>query len=189
MPRHEFVKAVQRLGYDKIVGVDEVGRGALAGPVVVGAVELNHPIDGINDSKLLTGSRRTELAALIARHARQISFGQASNEEIDQLGLGAALKLAYHRCLDRIEFDLVLTDHYALKRITHLRAVRGDSLFYPVAAASIVAKVYRDQLMSVYHQFHPQFNWRKNVGYGTLEHRQLVNKIGPSPLHRRSFLS
>lgn len=187
-PRPKFVKDLQSLGYKTIVGVDEVGRGALAGPLVVAAVEIYRPILGINDSKLLSASRRELLADQISRSALQIAFGSASNDEIDQLGLSAAQELAYHRCLDVMTFDLVLTDNYWLKPIRHIKAVKGDSLFYPVAAASIVAKVYRDQLMSVYHQAHPEYLWGQNAGYGTLAHIKALDAIGPSPLHRKSFL-
>lgn len=187
-PRHQFIKDLQLLGYEKIVGIDEVGRGALAGPLVVAAVEIYKPIDGINDSKLLSVRQRELLADLIKQHAIQIAFGSASNDEIDQLGLSAAQKLAYQRCLDRLEFDLVLTDNYGLEPIKYLKAIQGDSLFYPVATASIVAKVYRDQLMSVYHQAHPEYCWRQNAGYGTPAHQKALDAIGPSPLHRKSFL-
>ncbi|MDP3992703.1 MAG: ribonuclease HII [bacterium] len=187
-PRPRFVKDLQLLGYERIVGVDEVGRGALAGPLVVAAVEIYQPINGINDSKLLTRAKRELLSDLISQSAKQVRFGQASNLEIDELGLAAAQRLAYERCLDGMSFDLALTDFYALKGIKHLKAIKGDQLFYPVAAASIVAKVHRDQLMSVYHQAHPDYLWADNAGYGTRAHKKALGSIGPSPLHRQSFL-
>src|SRR3990167_4278265 len=166
-PRHQFIKEVQSLGYEKVIGIDEVGRGALSGPIIVAAVEIYVPIVGINDSKLLSARRRVLLANQITQSSRQLSFGQASNNEIDRLGLSAALELAYQRCLEHMIFDLVLTDFYTLKGLRHIKAIKGDQLFYPVAAASVVAKVYRDQLMAVYHHFHPRYSWQKNAGYGT----------------------
>ena len=142
-------------GYSHVLGIDEVGRGALAGPVVVAAVEIYRPIVGINDSKLLSANKRVLLARQITQESQQLSFGQASNIEIDKLGLSAALELAYMRCLERMVFDLVLTDNYHLSNLPYIRSIKGDQLFYPVSAASIVAKVFRDQVMSVYHSFHP----------------------------------
>lgn len=187
-PDYRFTESLQELGYSRIIGIDEVGRGALAGPIVVAAVEIYQPITGINDSKLLSRAKREILSDQISQSAKQVQFGQASNAEIDDLGLSAAQQLAYDRCLDRLIYDLVLTDFYALKGIKHLKAVKGDQLFYPVSAASIIAKVYRDQLMAIYHQSHPQYNWRQNAGYGTAEHKKALDSIGPSPLHRMTFL-
>src|SRR3989338_1196919 len=189
-PNPDFLKELQKLGYQRIVGVDEVGRGALAGPLVVGAVEIYQPIDGITDSKLLSSKQRGLFANQIAQYSMQISFGQASNEEIDQLGLKVALDLAYQRALANLQFDLLLTDHLHPPGGggRFISAIGGDSLFYPVAAASIMAKVYRDQLMAIYHQFLPDFNWQKNAGYGTKEHNEALNAFGPTVLHRRTFL-
>lgn len=155
---------------------------------MVAAVEIYQPIIGVNDSKLIKPSRRGQLAKEITRLALQLSFGASSNEEIDSLGLSAALELAYQRCLAQMGFELVLTDNYHLGHLPHLKTVKGDQFFYPVAAASIVAKVYRDQLMRVYHQFHPQFGWETNVGYGTANHKKALDNIGSSSLHRQSFL-
>lgn len=180
---------MRQLGYQRIVGIDEVGRGALAGPLVVGAVEIYQPIDGITDSKQISGFQRELLANQIIQSAVQISFGQASNAEIDRLGLSKAQQLAYKRALVKMNFDLLLTDHYHLTGVPRfISAKKGDSLFYPVAAASIVAKVYRDQLMSMYHQFQPEYNWQKNAGYGTRSHYQALDNFGLTTLHRRSFL-
>ena len=187
-PRHQFVKEVQSLGYEKIIGIDEVGRGALSGPIIVAAVEIYLPMIGVTDSKLLPAKQRGLLARQVIQASQQLSFGQASNIEIDSLGLSSALRLAYERCLERMAFDLVLTDNYSLPNIPHVKCVKGDQLFYPVSAASIIAKVFRDQLMAIYHQFHPQYSWDSNAGYGTLEHKRALDSVGPSPLHRQSFL-
>ncbi|MCR4277391.1 MAG: ribonuclease HII, partial [Candidatus Berkelbacteria bacterium] len=155
LPSLRFIKKVKDLGYERIVGIDEVGRGALSGPVVVAAVEIYVPIVGINDSKLLSAKQRLSLSDQIAQGSQQLSFGQASNDEIDNLGLRAALELAYQRCLEQMTFDLVLTDNYYLSAHPHIKSIRGDQFFYPVAAASIVAKVYRDRLMRVYAEQFP----------------------------------
>lgn len=188
-PKLNFIQQLAKFGYRRIVGVDEVGRGAIAGPVVVAAVELPVFVDGINDSKLLDRQTRTEISHHIRRLALQISFGAASEKEIDQLGLTAALALAYDRALTHCQSDLILTDNYRLKNLAHIKTIKGDQLFYPVAAASIVAKVLRDQQMSVYHRFYPEYGWCDNAGYGTAFHKQAVKKYGASPLHRQLFLS
>ncbi|QQG50237.1 MAG: ribonuclease HII [Candidatus Berkelbacteria bacterium] len=188
-PDFHLLKQLQDLGYQEIVGVDEVGRGALAGPVIVAAVEIATEIPGVNDSKLLERRFRAEVAQIIHRSVVRIRFGYASHLEIDSLGLSQALRLAYQRALSEFEADLVLTDHYdPPTKCRYIRATHGDSLFYPVAAASIVAKVYRDQLMKVYDRFFPEYVWHQNAGYGTAFHRQKISEIGPCTLHRQSFL-
>lgn len=187
-PNFALLAELKSLGYQKIIGVDEVGRGALAGPLVVAAVELNIRIDDVTDSKLLSAARRRIVAEQIHTLADQIGFGSASVEEINALGLSAALKLAYSRALAAVEADLVLTDFVRLPGRKFISQPQGDRYFYPTAAASIVAKVYRDQLMTVYHQAHPRYGWATNVGYGTAEHRAALQKIGPSDLHRLAFL-
>lgn len=188
-PKFSFLKELNKLGYQKIIGVDEVGRGALAGPVVVAAVEVTVSISGVDDSKKISRQGRVNLAHRLHSTCQTVRFGISSNEEIDTLGLSEALKKAYDRALALTEADIVLTDHFDPPNIKrYLRATRGESLFYPVAAASIVAKVYRDQLMRVYDRFFPDYRWSDNVGYATSFHRQAIAQNGPSPLHRKSFL-
>ncbi len=187
-PDWQFLAELKALGYSRIIGIDEVGRGALAGPLIVAAVELTGLIEGINDSKLVSKQKRRELAYKIHQQAKQIKLGWATNQEIDQLGLGPALKLAYARALEQIEADLVLTDNISLPDHSFIRSIKGDQFFYPVAAASIVAKVYRDQLMTVYHQFFPEYLWETNVGYGTATHLEALSKHSFTSLHRQSFL-
>lgn len=187
-PDFKLIQDLRRRGYRRIVGIDEVGRGALAGPLVVAVVQIDQFITGINDSKQVRASLRRTLAEQINRQAEQIAVGLASNAEIDRLGLSRALRLAYDRALAKIKADLFLTDNYSLPGRPHFRAIKGDQFFYPTAAASIVAKVYRDQLMGVYHCFYPHFGWQTNVGYGTLFHRQNIERYGSSPLHRQLFL-
>lgn len=189
-PEFLFVERLGKAGFKRIVGLDEVGRGSLAGPLVVAAVELTLEIADIDDSKRLNPSQRASLAAKIHRGAKQIRFGQVSNKEIDELGLTGAQRLAYQRSLELIDADLILTDNYYPPIASRcLSAVRGDQLFYPVAAASIVAKVYRDQLMKLYDRFFPAYLWESNVGYATAQHLQALKMHGLSPLHRESFLT
>lgn len=176
--------------FGKIVGLDEVGRGALAGPIVVAAVEINIILPNVCDSKKMSAASRDQLTPLLVANSAQLSLGQASNTEIDELGINQAQELAYARALKNIAADLYLTDFVRLpKSYKTIRAVHGDSLFYPVAAASIIAKTYRDQLMRSYHRFFADYNWHTNVGYGTTTHKQKIAEIGVSPLHRKSFLS
>lgn len=176
------------MGYQKIVGLDEVGRGALAGPMIVAAVEITSHIGGVNDSKTIRRFGREQLAKIIHEQANQVSFGEVSNLEIDQLGVTAALQLAYARALKKIEADLLLTDFITLPGYKHIRAIRGDSLFYPVAAASIVAKVYRDNIMRQLHLDFEDYGWDQNVGYGTKKHLDAIQEYGRTPFHRQSFL-
>ena len=188
-PNFQLEKDIRKnWGVQRIVGVDEVGRGALAGPIIVVAVELTKQLPNINDSKLLSKNARTLLATKIHRTYRQCRIGWATNSEIDRLGIAKSLALAYDRALRKIEAQLILTDHVKLNR-PHISSVRGDQLFYSVAAASIVAKVYRDTLMRVYHQFYPDFDWANNAGYGTKKHFDGISTHGTTKLHRQSFLN
>lgn len=173
--------------YPRIVGVDEVGRGALAGPIVVAAVEISEEIKGVNDSKLLSRLSRATIANLLKNSCLQREYGIVTNIEIDELGVSAALNLAYSRALENITADIILTDNVRLPGLPHMKSVRGDQLFYPTAAASIVAKVYRDELMHNLHQEFPVYDWINNVGYGTKHHLDAIKKNGRCAWHRRSF--
>ncbi len=188
-PDFSLLTELKKFGYRKIVGADEVGRGAIAGPIVVAVVEISDYFSGVTDSKLISKRERTRLAELLYP-AVTVSIGSSSNVEIDELGLGAAQRLAYSRALKGIEFDLILADHYnPPTSIAFIRATKGEKLFYPVAAASIIAKVYRDQLMSVYARFFPEFGWETNAGYATKYHLEQIRKIGKTILHRYSFIN
>lgn len=179
----------KHFGFKRIVGLDEVGRGALAGPLVVAAVEILVDLPGLTDSKALSEKNRVELARLIIIEARQVALGIVSNLEIDQLGLTAAQTLAYQRALQNVSADLYLTDFIKLPiAAKSIRAPKGESLFYPIAAASILAKTYRDQLMRSYHKFLPYYHWQTNVGYGTFSHYAAIKQHGNSALHRQSFI-
>lgn len=173
-----------------IAGVDEVGRGPLAGPVVAAAVILIEPVDGLADSKLLTGEVREELAAILRRSAR-IGIGAASVAEIDRLNILQASLLAMRRAVLRLGClpDLALIDG---NRAPDLPCpaeaiVDGDAKVEAISAASIVAKVTRDRLMRRLALRYPQYGWESNVGYATPAHRDALWRLGPCRHHRRSF--
>ncbi len=180
-------------GFGVIVGVDEVGVGPLAGPVMAAAVWLDPEAipEGLRDSKVLGSARRTALAEAIRRVA-VVSIGQASVDEIDVLNVLAASHLAMRRALTGLEVvpDLVLVDGARLPAGLGCAArtiVRGDASCLSIAAASIVAKVARDALMVDLAQQNPGYGWERNMGYPTREHRQALAALGATAHHRRSF--
>ena len=175
------------------VGVDEAGRGPLAGPVVAAAVILDRRRvpRGIDDSKKLTEAAREGLYDRIVRSSTGWGVGIVDVEEIDRLNIYHATMLAMSRAVDAlgIEPGMVLVDGNALPKWRHpARAiVSGDALSRSIAAASIIAKVTRDRMMQEYDGQYPGYGWRQNKGYGTAEHRAALIELGPTPLHRRSF--
>lgn len=177
-----------------IAGVDEAGRGCLAGPVVASAVILDptRPIAGLNDSKKLTASVRMELREEIMDKAAVWAIGWAGPKEIDEINILQATYLAMHRSLEQLssEPELLLIDGNRFKPYADIPfrcEVKGDGRFYSIAAASILAKTERDLYMKKIHEEFPEFNWAKNKGYPTVEHRRALHERGPSPYHRRSF--
>ncbi len=178
-----------------IAGVDEAGRGPLAGPVVAAAVVLNRRKvpKGIDDSKKLCAVRREDLCGAI-RQAAAVGVGIATVEEIDTLNILWATMLAMDRAV-RALIDggiapaMILVDGNRCPRWTHtsLAIVDGDALCLSIAAASIVAKHERDRMMHDFDAAHPGYGWAKNKGYGTRDHQDALARLGPSPLHRRSF--
>jgi ribonuclease HII len=180
-------------GMEVIVGIDEAGRGPLAGPVVAGAVYLgrNFSRDGLNDSKLLSETQRQRQFLRIVAEAEGCAVGICGPREIEELNiLGASLE-AMKRAVDhlRIDPDMLLVD--GNKRIPTIlpqrTIVKGDRKSASIAAASIVAKVMRDRLMSACHESWPEYDWRTNKGYPTLFHRTVLKKLGPCVFHRRNF--
>ncbi|MBK9194969.1 MAG: ribonuclease HII [Flavobacteriales bacterium] len=175
-------------------GCDEAGRGCLAGPVVAAAVILPARVHlpGLNDSKQLSGPRREELRPLIEKHAVSWCVAMCSPEEIDRYNILQASFMAMHRAIDGLKTapGLLLIDGNRFTPylgIAHVCHVKGDGRFKSIAAASVLAKTHRDELMQRLHAEHPQFNWAMNKGYPTEEHRAALLRMGPTPHHRRSF--
>ncbi len=175
-----------------IVGIDEVGRGAWAGPLVVGAVALSgNEIDGLTDSKKLTARKRQVLSGIIRQSTPHIGLGWVAAKTIDKIGLSTALKIAAMQALREIEaeYDEIIIDGTIKliddKRVTTMK--QADLLVPSVSAASIIAKVARDYYMQKIAAEYPDYGFEKHVGYGTKLHREAIEKHGPSELHRMSF--
>ena len=177
-----------------ICGVDEAGRGPLAGPVCAAAVILppNAEIPGLNDSKKLTDKRRRELFPIIKEQAVAYGIGLASHEEIDQINILQATYLAMERALAQLSIkpELALIDGNRAKDfgIPVQTVVKGDSLSASIAAASILAKVTRDDLMTQAAEDYPEYQFDIHKGYGTKAHYEALTAHGPSPIHRMTFL-
>ena len=192
-PTDEFELEARRCGYRRIAGLDEAGRGPLAGPVVAAAVILptRCRLAGVDDSKQLSESERTQLYVVIRRRAVGIGIGSASHEEIDRLNILEATRLAMHRAIAsmRPSPDCLLIDAVNLpgSRLPIRPIIKGDALSVSIAAASIIAKVTRDRLMADYHRIHPEYNFLSHKGYSTEEHLQRLNRHGPCAIHRRTF--
>lgn len=202
--RHERI--LLRDGARLVIGMDEVGRGAIAGPVAVGLsivdVDTRTAPEGLKDSKLLAEPRREELQPKVARWARHAAVGMASNERIEQIGIIAALGLAARRAIDAIRDEgvdlagaVVLLDgsHDWLTpaiegAIPVTMKVKADRTCAAVAAASVLAKVHRDRLMIDSDAVHPGYAWTSNKGYASAEHYAGIERVGASPLHRWSWL-
>jgi ribonuclease HII len=176
-----------------IAGVDEAGRGPLAGPVVAAAVILNpkQPIEGLADSKKLSETQRDRLAVLIKQYALSYSIAQASVTEIDELNILQATLLAMQRAVYglSVQPDLVLVDGNRLPKLTMpaQAIIKGDSKIKAISAASILAKVSRDALMIDYHQRYPAYAFHIHKGYGTKQHIAEIEKFGCLDIHRRTF--
>ena len=185
-------------GMRAIAGVDEVGRGSLAGPVVAAVVvvePVTERVIGVKDSKLLSARQRERLAEGLRLKVKQWSIGVVSPRGIDKIGIFQATLLAMYRALIKIEtVDGVIVDGLHLPKIPRkIKAsawtmVRGDQRVYAIAAASIIAKVYRDQLMLKLHAKYPTYGWNSNMGYGTKQHIDEIRRIGTSHYHRISFI-
>ncbi|HJW81350.1 MAG TPA: ribonuclease HII [Acidiferrobacterales bacterium] len=176
-----------------VAGVDEAGRGPLAGPVVAAAVVLGaaYPLDGLADSKTLSAMRREALAGQIRSHAAAWALGMASVEEIDRLNILQATLLAMQRAVQGLGMtpDLVLVDGNRAPRLACpvRTVVRGDALVKSISAASILAKVARDAILQNLDGEYPGYGFAIHKGYPTAAHRRALEALGPSPVHRRSF--
>ena len=185
--------------YKYVAGLDEAGRGALAGPVCVGAVilpddnpHLLRTLSGVRDSKQLTPRKRDQLAPRIKEIARAWGLGFASADEIDALGIVPATRLAASRALEAMSFlpDFLLTD-FRLELpeldVSQSALVKGDQRSLSIASASILAKTARDKLIVELDTQYPQYGFARHKGYGTLAHRSMIAKLGFSPIHRKTF--
>lgn len=192
-PDYSYESAAIERGAKIVAGVDEVGRGPLAGPVTAAAVilDVNAIPDGLNDSKVLTAKRCEVLEVEILAHAH-VSIGHASVEEIDEINILRASHLAMERAIAGLPVvpDHVLIDGNMIPRNLSLSAeaiIKGDSKSVSISAASIVAKICRDRLMVDLAQQHPGYGWETNAGYGSKSHMLALQKFGATPHHRRSF--
>lgn len=180
-------------GFNLIAGVDEVGRGALAGPVLAAAVilDLNNIPKGLNDSKRLSQKQREKLAVEIKASALAVSIAEVSPEEIDKINIHQASLKAMTKAITNLKLppNYLLIDGFALSKlkIKQQAIIKGDSLSVSIAAASIVAKVARDKLMYNYALYWPNYAFEKHVGYATVLHLDSLRKYGPCDIHRRSF--
>lgn len=190
----EFENTAYEKGYTSVCGVDEAGRGPLAGPVCAAAVILKKGmiIDGVNDSKKLTEKKREKLFDVIKSEAVAYSIGWASVEEIEQMNILNASMLAMQRAVGGLpiapDFALIDGNRTPELNVPCEAIVKGDAKSMSVAAASILAKVSRDRLMLEYAKEYPQYHFEKHKGYGTKVHNEAILEYGTCPIHRMSFL-
>ena len=193
MDKLVYEKQLQERGFKIIAGVDEVGRGPLAGPVVTAAVIMptDDLIEGVDDSKKLSEKKREVLAELIKKKALAYSVAQIESDEIDEINILAATKKCMHNAVKSLAImpDITLVDGNDLHLpINAEYVVKGDSASYSIGCASIIAKVYRDNLMKEYAKEFPQYGFEKHKGYGTKKHIETIKEIGPCRLHRKTFI-
>lgn len=200
-PRHRtrstcscrFEKEIYREGYLRVAGIDEVGRGALSGPVLAAAVILDPARipNGIDDSKKLSVEKRETLFADILQTAVAWGIGQVDSEFIDQEDILKATRRAMTEAVRQLSpgADFLLIDAVQLHSVDlpQKAIIKGDTLSVSIAAASIVAKVTRDRIMMEYDRIYPQYCFGQNKGYGTREHLESLRRFGPSPIHRKTF--
>ena len=195
MPDFELEKAAQQSGFKYICGVDEAGRGPLAGPVCAAAVILSEDaqIDGLNDSKKLSEKKREALFDIICEKAIAYCVAYGTLKEIEEFNILEATFLAMNRSIEglSVKADYALIDGNRVPKgikIPCETVVKGDAKSSSIAAASILAKVTRDRLLLEYDEKYPEYNFKKHKGYGTKEHTDLILKHGPCEIHRLSFL-
>ncbi len=194
MPDYEYEAGASSLGFLNICGVDEAGRGPLAGPVYAAAVILPQGlvIDGLDDSKKLSEKKREQLYDKVIESAVAWSVGVATEQEIDEINILQATYLAMRRAVEglsvKADFALIDGNRMPPLEIEGKTVVKGDSLSMSIAAASIIAKVTRDRFMLELDEKYPEYLFAKHKGYGTALHYEMIEKHGISPVHRRSFL-
>lgn len=205
LPDFSFEKKLQRQGYRLIAGVDEVGRGCFAGPVVAGCVIFNKqtyknadiPVR-VNDSKKLTAKQRKIADKWIRKNAEGFGVGSAGTSQINRLGIKKATEIAFRKAIKNsgVEINYLLIDAFYIPYVKGLRRknqkaiIHGDTKSISIAAASIVAKVYRDKLMTDLSKKprYRKYKWDRNKGYGTKVHRNMIRKYGTTNLHRKQFV-
>jgi ribonuclease HII len=196
IPSFREEKQMLDVGHQFVAGVDEVGRGCLAGPVMASAVILPYPfhkpwLKEVRDSKMLSPQKRAYLYCQIEEAAIAIGIGVISQDIIDTFGIAKASRLAMKQAIEKITppVDCLLIDYFRLPEVSlpQRGVLHGDGLCYSIACASIVAKVTRDQFMQEMDATYPGYGFYRNKGYGTAEHRHMIHELGLSSIHRRSF--
>ena len=191
----EFENKLYSEGLKYIAGIDEAGRGPLAGPVVVGIAIMKPDsfIEGVNDSKKISEKKRELLYEQITNEAIDWSVGIVDQNEIDEINILNATKKALHMAITnlKIKTDRILVDaleHIDTCGIPYTSIIKGDAKVYSISAASIIAKVTRDRMMKEYDEIYPEYGFAGHKGYGTAKHIQAIKTYGPCPLHRKTFI-
>jgi len=187
----QFEREAAESGFHCVAGVDEAGRGPLAGPIVAAAVILRHPIEGLNDSKQLTHDQREELYERLRASSNPIGTGILDADDIDRRGIQSANYGVMAQAVAQLvpQPDFLLVDGFLIKgcALPQKPLIKGDSRSASIAAASIIAKVTRDRIMKKMDTLYPGYGFALHKGYGTREHCDALQKLGPCPIHRRSF--
>jgi len=191
----EFEKNLYKTGLKYIAGIDEAGRGPLAGPVVVGIAIMKPDsfIEGVNDSKKISEKKREKLYEQITEEAIDWAVGIVDQTEIDEINILNATKKALHMAISNLKVkpDRILVDaleHIDTCGVPYTSIIKGDAKVYSISAASIIAKVTRDRMMQEYDEIYPQYGFAGHKGYGTAKHIQAIKEYGPCPIHRKSFI-
>lgn len=187
--RLKYENEARAAGYSRILGVDEAGRGPMAGPLVVGGVIFPEDFydERINDSKKLTEKKREALYDFIIENALAYQIEVLSVEEVDKLNVYEASRTGMKRIVESLEPDFTLSDAMPLGDIPHLSIIKGDAKSLSIGAASILAKVTRDRIMKEYGKQYPEYGFEKHKGYVTKAHKETLEKYGVTPIHRKSF--
>ena len=187
--RLKYENEARAAGYSRILGVDEAGRGPMAGPLVVGGVIFPEDFydERINDSKKLTEKKREALYDLIIENALAYQIEVLSVEEVDTLNVYEASRTGMKRIVESLEPDFTLSDAMPLGDIPHLSIIKGDAKSLSIGAASILAKVTRDRIMKEYGKQYPEYGFEKHKGYVTKAHKEALEKYGVTTIHRKSF--
>ena len=192
--RLKYENEARGAGYSRILGVDEAGRGPMAGPLVVGGVIFPEDFydERINDSKKLSAKKREELFDIIKEEAVSVGIGMASPERIDEINILQATYEAMRQAIANLSIkpELLLNDAVMIPGvdIKQVPIIKGDAKSISIGAASIMAKVYRDHMMEEYDKVFPGYDFASNKGYGSKEHIEALHRLGPCPIHRCSFL-